>query len=73
MILVKTNISGLILKKITYIKELSIIFYTILSDLSNWFDTNNKISSTAFIFSNLVKASGIELFAEAMIQNCYLE
>jgi hypothetical protein len=33
----------------------------------------NKGSSTAFIYSNLVKAGGMELFAETLIQNGYLE
>ena len=69
----KKNISGLILK-LDYIKIFSIKFYTIITNLNKLFNTNeSKTSSTAFIYSNLVKAGGIELLAEALIQNGYLE
>uniref|UniRef100_A0A6C0EDX7 Helicase ATP-binding domain-containing protein n=1 Tax=viral metagenome TaxID=1070528 RepID=A0A6C0EDX7_9ZZZZ len=69
----KKNISGLILK-LDYIKKFSTKFYTIINNLNQLFDNNAaKMSSTAFIYSNLVKAGGIELLAEALIQNGYLE
>jgi hypothetical protein len=61
----KKNITGLILK-LPYIKYFSTKFYTIVNNLKN-------ISGIAFIYSNLVKAGGIELFAETLIQNGYLE
>ena len=65
----KKNITGLILK-IPYIKVFSIKFFTLISHLNSLI--NDKVC-TAFIYSNLVKASGIELLAEALIQNGYLE
>ena len=62
----KKNITGLILK-LPYIKSFSIKFFNLISHL-------NKIGpATAFIYSNLVKAGGMELFAEALLQNGYLE
>jgi len=66
----KKNISGNIFK-IQYVKNFSIKFYTIITNLAKLVE-GNKGSHTAFIFSNLVKA-GIELLAEALIQNGYLE
>jgi superfamily II DNA or RNA helicase len=68
----KKNITGLILK-IPHIRKLSIKFYVILNNLKKLFATKKSKSSTGFIYSNLVKAGGIELFAETMIQNGYLE
>ena len=65
----KKNITGLILK-IPYIKVFSIKFFTLISHLNSLI--NDKVC-TSFIYSNLVKASGIELLAEALIQNGYLE
>ncbi len=65
----KKNITGLILK-LQYIKMFSIKFYNILINLNNLYNEN---ASTAFIYSNLVKAGGIELFAEVLLQNGYLE
>jgi hypothetical protein len=67
----KNNITGLILKS-QYIKKFSTKFFTILEKLNRLVE-GNKGSSTAFIYSNLVKAGGIELFAETLIQNGYLE
>ena len=64
-------ISGLILD-LKYIKDFSIKFYNIMMNLKELVD-GKKGSSTAFIYSNLVKAGGIELFAETLIQNGYLE
>ena len=67
----KKNISGNILK-LPYIKEFSVKFYKILNRIAK-----NVISKkgpcTSFIYSNLVKAGGIELFAETLIINGYLE
>jgi len=67
----KKNISGLILK-LKYIKHFSIKFYKILNRIAKNVD-GLKGPSTTFIYSNLVKAGGIELFAETMLQNGYLE
>ena len=74
----KKSITGLILN-LKYIKIFSTKFYNIITNLNklvNKFDktTNTTtLSCTAFIYSNLVKAGGMELFAEALIQNGYLE
>jgi len=65
----KKNITGLILK-LPYIKVFSIKFFTLITHLNSLINDN---ACTAFIYSNLVKACGIELFAEALIQNGYLE
>ena len=65
----KKNITGVILK-MPYIKVFSIKFYTLISHLNSLI--NDKVC-TAFIYSNLVKACGIELLGEALIQNGYLE
>ncbi len=67
----KKNITGLILK-VPYIQQFSTKFYKIITNLSKLVETQ-KGSSIAFIYSNLVKAGGMELFAEALIQNGYLE
>jgi len=67
----KKNITGLILKK-QYIKKFSTKFYTILEKLAMLVE-GKKGSSTAFIYSNLVKAGGMELFAETLLQNGYLQ
>lgn len=61
----KKNISGLILK-MPYIKKFSTKYYTIINKL-------NEVKGTAFVYSNLVKAGGIELFAEVLLNNGYLE
>jgi hypothetical protein len=67
----KKNITGSILK-LDYIKTFSVKFYKIIMRLAKLVDTN-KGPGTAFIYSNLVKAGGMELFAEALIVNGYLE
>lgn len=65
------NITGLILK-LPYIKLFSIKFFNILNSLAKLV-IGDKGVSTAFIYSNLVKAGGMELFAETLLQNGYLE
>ncbi len=67
----KKNITGLILHQ-KFIKPFSIKFHTILTKLSQLVE-GDKGPSTAFIYSNLVKAGGMELFAETLLQNGYLE
>jgi hypothetical protein len=67
----KNNITGLILN-LKYIKSFSIKFYNILLRL-NKLVIGKKGPATAFIYSNLVKAGGMELFAETLLQNGYLE
>ena len=67
----KKNITGLILN-IKYIKQFSIKFYKLIIRLSKLIK-DKKGPGTAFIYSNLVKAGGIELFAESLKQNGYLE
>ena len=65
----KKGITGYILK-MEYIKKFSTKFYTILERLQKLVDGE---TGTAFVYSNLVKAGGIELFAESLLQNGYLE
>jgi hypothetical protein len=65
------NITGLILK-MDFIKKFSSKFYHILDKLSKLVEGKNG-TSTAFVYSNLVKAGGMELFAETLLQNGYLE
>ena len=65
----KKNITGLILK-MPYIKKFSTKFYKIIENISKLV---NEKTSTAFIYSNLVKAGGMELFAETLLVNGYLE
>ena len=67
----KKTITGLLLN-MKYLKTFSIKFYKIIGRLSKLVD-KRKGPGTAFIYSNLVKAGGIELFAESLIQNGYLE
>jgi hypothetical protein len=64
------TISGLILD-IKYLKYFSIKFYHTLLNLFKLF-FGKKGSTTAFIYSNLVKV-GIELFQQVLIQNGFLE
>ena len=64
------NITGLILKQ-SYIKTFSIKFFNILNALNKLVE-GDKGASTAFIYSNLVKAGGMELFAETLTQNGFL-
>ncbi len=65
------NITGNILH-LNYLKPFSIKFYKCIKRLSKLTE-NYKGTGTAFIFSNLVKAGGMELFAEALRVNGYLE
>ena len=67
-------ITGYILNK-NYLKHFSIKFYKAIKRLDKLFNTpdSDKSAGTAFIYSNLVKAGGIEIFAESLIQNGYLE
>lgn len=65
------NITGNILK-LKYLKYFSSKFYTCITELNRLVD-GDKGAGIAFIYSNLVKAGGIELFAEALKINGYLE
>lgn len=65
------NITGKILH-LDYLKQFSVKFYKCISRLGKLIE-GNKGTGTAFIYSNLVKAGGMELFAEALIVNGYLE
>ena len=65
------NIAGKILN-LKYLRHFSIKFYKCIRRLSKLVE-GRKGSSTAFIYSNLVKAGGMEIFAEALKENGYLE
>jgi hypothetical protein len=65
------NLIGNILH-IDYLKHFSIKFYNCIKNL-NRLNDRDLGSGTAFIYSNLVKAGGIELFSNCLIQNGYLE
>ncbi len=65
------NISGNILK-LEYLKFFSSKFYECINNLNNLVEGING-AGTAFIYSNLVKAGGMELFAESLKMNGYLE
>ena len=65
------NINGLILN-LKYLKLFSIKFYKTIKRLGKLVE-GNKESGTAFIYSNLVKAGGMEIFADALKENGYLE
>ena len=67
----KGGIRGSILK-LDYLKTFSIKFYKCLNRL-NKLNDNDKGAGTAFIYSNLVRAGGMELFAECLKENGYLE
>ena len=67
----KKNITGLILK-LQYIKSFSVKFFNLITRL-NKLVVGQKGPATAFVYSNLVKAGGMELFAESLLQNGYLE
>jgi len=67
----KKNISGLILRK-ENIKHFSSKFYAILNNIEQLVENKNG-SATAFIYSNFVNVGGIELLAETLIENGYLE
>lgn len=68
----KKNITGTILK-MPYIQVISTKFYTILKNIEKLVETETTKPEIAFIYSNLVKAGGIELLGETMLQNGYLE
>ena len=65
------NVTGKILH-LDYLKPFSIKFYKCIKRLSKLVE-GYKGTGTAFIYSNLVKAGGMELFAEALRINGYLE
>jgi superfamily II DNA or RNA helicase len=65
------NITGKILH-LKYLKPFSVKFYKCIKRLSKLVE-GYKGTGTAFIYSNLVKAGGMELFAESLIINGYLE
>lgn len=65
----KKNITGSILN-IDYLKFFSVKFYQAIININNLINDNVGI---AFVYSNLVKAGGMEIFAEALIVNGYIE
>lgn len=65
------TINGLILN-LKYLKMFSIKFYKCISRLSKLVE-GYKGTGTAFVYSNLVKAGGMEIFADALTENGYLE
>lgn len=65
------NITGQILN-LKYLKMFSSKFYQCILKLNRLVE-GDKGAGTAFIYSNLVKAGGMELFAEALKINGYLE
>ena len=67
----RKNITGLILKK-ENLKYFSIKFYKLIRRLGKMIE-GEKEPGTSFVYSNLVKAGGMELFAECLIQNGYIE
>jgi hypothetical protein len=64
-------INGLILN-LKYLKYFSIKFYKTIKRLGKLVE-GYKEPGTAFIYSNLVKAGGMEIFADALRENGYLE
>ena len=65
------NITGNILK-LDYLKHFSSKFYKCIKKLNQLVE-GVKGPGTAFVYSNLVKAGGMELFAESLKMNGYLE
>ena len=65
------NVTGEILK-LKYLRYFSIKFYKIIKRLNKLIE-GRKGSGTAFIYSNLVRAGGMEMFAECLKKNGYLE
>jgi hypothetical protein len=65
------NITGNILK-LDYLKYFSSKFYKCIKKLNRMVESD-KGAGTSFVYSNLVKAGGMELFAEALKMNGYLE
>ena len=69
----KKNLSGYILKR-EYLRYFSIKFYKALKRLEKLFiDKSDKQIGTTFVYSNLVKAGGMEIFAEILLMNGFLE
>lgn len=69
----KKNISGYMLK-LEYLRYFSIKFYKALKRINKLYENaSDKRIGTAFVYSNLVKAGGMEIFAEMLIMNGYLE
>ncbi len=64
-------INGTILN-VKYLKIFSIKFYKAIRRLSKLIE-GYKGTGTAFVYSNLVKAGGMEIFADALKENGYLE
>lgn len=58
--------------KLDYLKKFSAKFYKCINELNQLVD-GKKGAGTAFVYSNLVKAGGVELFAEALNSNGYFE
>lgn len=58
--------------KLDYLKNFSVKFYKCIKRLNRLVE-GEKGTGIAFIYSNLVKAGGIEVFAECLKQNGYLE
>lgn len=67
----RKNITGNILK-LDYLKQFSIKFYKTISRLQKLVE-GKKGAGTAFVYSNLKRAGGMELFADALEMNGYLE
>ena len=67
----RKGISGSILN-VKYLKNFSIKFYKCIRRLEKLV-IGNKGPGTSFVYSNLVKAGGMELFAECLKENGYLE
>jgi superfamily II DNA or RNA helicase len=67
----RKGMSGSILN-LKYLKYFSVKFYKCIKRLEKLI-IGNKGPGTSFIYSNLVKAGGMELFAECLKENGYLE
>jgi superfamily II DNA or RNA helicase len=67
----KKGISGSILD-VKYLKNFSIKFYKCIKRLEKLV-IGNKGPGTSFVYSNLVKAGGMELFSECLKENGYLD
>ena len=65
------NLGGRILN-LKYLRHFSIKFYKCIKRLGKLVN-GNKGPGTAFIYSNLVKAGGMDIFAEALRENGYLD
>ena len=67
----RKTIGGKILK-LEYLKLFSSKFHKAILEINDLVE-GKKGPGTAFVYSNLVKAGGIELFAEALTENGYFE